>query len=298
MKSWYLLAIPALFISSCSSYASKTYDSTPLNDLKQAKLKGNVKSITITTSRGTMTSNGFRKDNIEDIEIDEYNKAGFLTQKTFRLPSGINQSIEYKRYDNKNQILVSERMNAGGNLIEKIEYEYNDKGQNAKRVLYEGNDFIRGSVVTKFDSIGRVGEEDIMPGRTTVAAYLPKLLEKASYHYAYDSKNNMTGLYYKINSDRAYVLWFTYSNKNEMLTKTYINSSDTVYTIGFSYNEKGDLTLEKRRCSNKQSSGCSYEKRYSNYEYDNKSNYTKVVFVEKKLFREVYYMIEREITYY
>lgn len=294
MKKFIVSTFTLSVIISCTSFA-------PSNDLKEAKLKGSVKSITITTSKGTMSSNGFRKDNIEDIEIDEYNKAGYLIQKTFKLPSGINQSIEYKRYDSKNQLLVSERMNPSGSLAEKIEYEYNDKGQNTKRILYEGDDFIRGSVIRHFDSIGRIGQEDNIPGKTIFAAYLPKLLKKASFHYQYDSKSNMTGLYYNAiyDSDRTYVLWFTYSNKNEMLTKTYVNLvGDTIYMNSYSYNDKGDLTLEKRKCNSNQGSDCNYEKAYTAYEYDNKSNYTKVVRIEKQRFNEVYYMVEREITYY
>lgn len=292
MKNFLISTFTFSTIISCTGF-------TPSNDLKEAKLKGNVKSITITTSKGTMTKNGFRKNNIEDVEIDEYNKAGYLVQKTFKLPSGINQSIEYKRYDNKNQLLVTERMNPSGSLIEKIEYEYNSKGQNIKRTLYEGDDFIRGSVIRHFDSIGRIGQEDNIPGKTIIAAYIPKLLKKASFHYQYDSRNNMTGLYYNANSDRTYVLWFTYSNKNEMLTKTYVNLvGDTVYMNSYNYNNKGDLTLEKRKCNSNQGSDCNYEKTYTDYEYDSKSNYTKVIRIEKQLYKEAYYLIEREISYY
>src|SRR3989339_340573 len=192
-----------LFLYSCTGRKIKS-------DLNNARIKGNVKTITEMVYSTNELDGKSKKNNLESKIIKRYDTKGNL------LTENVYMKIQQKEF-----------------LYSQVVYKYDDRGNQVEINFIGLNDSIEGKQVCKYDTKGNRIEEE---GYKADGKFGGKSI------LLYDDQGNLIkrqNLIINIES----IINYMYDSKNNIIEENRYNSGDSLYMrIKYTYDEKNNQT--------------------------------------------------------
>ena len=249
-----MITLTIMFI--CSSCTSNLLE----NDLKEAELKGKVKSIKTIEYKAVEKFGELVKDKCEKTTLRLYNQEGNILEKREYFSDG---SLYYKficSYDTKGKLI--DKTYKDDKYSRKIKYTY-DKNENMiEKSTYDENGDILGKAEFSYDKNGNMIESSLsgLEGR-----------EKAKYSYDKNG-NKIEKNSYDENGELSGRVKYSYDSKGIIIEiSEYGPAGKLFYRIKYRYDPSGNMTEEYTDYGyNEYLGDQSYT--YRRYNYDKKGN--------------------------
>ncbi|MBP3254166.1 MAG: hypothetical protein J6M30_06640 [Bacteroidales bacterium] len=261
--------------------------SSKKNELEQAGLKGNVKSLREITYQAVGNNDTVVKGDVvmaEDIKnyYAEYNRSGNM-QQLINYDNNNEQSSRWIFfYDADGKALGGNYYHADGTLLDSTYYVYDRRGNITEYYHYLADGKLKSKIFSDHDRRGNVVSErfitpDNITERTTKCKY---------------SGNNLTeDQSYASDNRLVYFSRYEYDRENNLVKQTIYNADSTVNSSGiYTYNKHSDMIS----CTSHNGTGQELHYTYT-YLYDHMQNWIqKITFLNG----EAVFLTVRQFEYY